>query len=187
VCEGLAKCISIQGWALEGCACVPHEGTSAAAAAAAAVAAAHAGVECASPCLEVNVRETNEAMCAQFLSLPLIKPTCHGIPAVVPRVYHAMAAGDEPPLSVRTNLVMSPGYRLNYHNDVSGLAYIMEKCGRDAAEAFRCFVAPAYRADLFRFCALHADGGVYLDADLHLMVPIDEVYSPCCHATVGEK
>ena len=105
----------------------------------------HTGVGCASPCLQVNARELNEAVCAEFLSLPLIKPTCADTSEVaVPRVYHAMSEGDQPPLSVRTNLLMSPGYRLNYHNDASGLAYVMEQCGREAAEAFRCFVAPAY-------------------------------------------
>ena len=99
---------------------------------------------CGSPCLEVNAREENEAVCADVVSQPFIKPVC-GSKRTVPRVYHAMAGGTEPPLSVKTNLVLSPGYRLNYHNDVTGLAYILERCGREAAEAFRCFVAPAYR------------------------------------------
>ena len=42
-----------------------------------------------------------------------------------------------------------------------------------------------YRADIFRFCALYADGGVYLDADLELMVPLDDTHSPCSHVTIG--
>jgi hypothetical protein len=53
------------------------------------------------------------------------------------------------------------------------------------AAAYDCFKAPAYRADLFRFCALWAEGGVYLDSDLHLMHPLHTLYRPCANLSVG--
>ena len=55
----------------------------------------------------------------------------------------------------------------------------------ELAEAYRCLTPPAYRADLFRFCALSAQGGVYVDGDLLLLVPLDQTYSPCSAMSVG--
>lgn len=80
---------------------------------------------------------------------------------------------------------VNPSFARNHHNDVSALEYIGEKCGDIVAEAYKCLAPPAYRADLFRFCALWADGGVYLDGDIVPLVPLDELYSPCSTATMG--
>eukprot|EP00038_Savillea_parva_P009606 m.184685 g.184685 ORF g.184685 m.184685 type:complete len:472 (+) comp16193_c0_seq1:113-1528(+) len=142
----------------------------------------------ASPCNAVNLADVNEAACLEYLDMPFVKPECRNssVDQRVPRVYHAMAGSDEPPPEVQKNLrEFGQGYRLNYHNDLTGLQYVLRRCGREVAEAFRCFIAPAYRADIFRFCALYADGGVYLDADLELMVPLDDTHSPCSHVTIG--
>ena len=45
--------------------------------------------------------------------------------------------------------------------------------------------AGQFRADLFRFCAIWADGGIYLDADLEAVVPFSSMYKPCAHISVG--
>eukprot|EP00037_Helgoeca_nana_P019919 m.196160 g.196160 ORF g.196160 m.196160 type:complete len:359 (+) comp25052_c0_seq1:93-1169(+) len=142
-----------------------------------------------SPCFQVNLRDDDrdaDRQCQKYLELPLVKPTCGSLqPRRVPRVYHAMSATAMPPATVQANLLRSAGYTLNYHNDTTGHAYIRAKCGDALAAAFRCFVAPAYRADIFRFCAVLSDGGVYIDSDILLLTSIEDVYSPCAHATVG--
>lgn len=117
-----------------------------------------------SPCYRVNLVDDDpdaQRQCLNYLELPLLKPVCSpGQPPVVPAIYHAIDAAAEPPPSVRANLLRNPGYRLNYHNDSSAYGYVLDRCGKEVAEAFRCFLAPAYRADVFRFCAVLKDGGV---------------------------
>lgn len=142
-----------------------------------------------SPCLQANLRDSDpdaDRQCQAFLDLPLVLPRCEDtdLPSV-PAIYHAIASSESPPPTVRANLLRSDGYRLNYHNDTTGYLYIRERCGREVAEAFKCFVPPAYRADIFRFCALTSEGGVYVDADIMLLAPLSHTYSRCAHATVG--
>ena len=62
---------------------------------------------------------------------------------------------------------------------------VVEFCGPDAAEAYLCFEPPSYRADLFRFCALYSEGGVYLDEDIVPMHPLEDIVSECSVATLG--
>jgi hypothetical protein len=103
----------------------------------------------------------------------------------VPLIYHAASASTTPPYIVRANAAANPKYELRYLNDSSAAAYVRRFCGEQVYEAYRCFMAPAYRADIYRFCALYAEGGVYLDADILLTTEMDRVYAPCAPATLG--
>ena len=132
-------------------------------------------------------RQTGK-VCEQLLRKPIETPppldNCRG--KGVPHIYHAVAKDPTPPDNVKMNHGHHlRGFALNYHGDESAAAYVRAQCGREAADAYRCFVAPAYRADLFRFCALAAQGGVYLDTDIVMLAPIYEAVSLCDGATVG--
>lgn len=82
-------------------------------------------------------------------------------------------------------VAINPSYVRRHHDDKSAGTYVREKCGEDASQAYGCLVPPAYCADLFRFCAMYSDGGVYIDEDIVPMRPLEEIYSLCSIATVG--
>ena len=65
------------------------------------------------------------------------------------------------------------------------LKFIQDHCSHEIAEAYKCIKPTAFRADLYRFCALYKTGGVYLDADLLPLVPLKQLYSPCSAYTLG--
>ena len=60
-------------------------------------------------------------------------------------------------------------------NDSEAHTYIQAHCGKKAAKAYYCFAAGATRADLYRFCRMYTQGGLYLDDDLMVMVPFEQV------------
>jgi Glycosyltransferase sugar-binding region containing DXD motif len=51
-------------------------------------------------------------------------------------------------------------------------ALIGERFGERFLAAFRACSVPAMQADYFRYCAVHALGGVYVDADLRCVGPL---------------
>ena len=137
-------------------------------------------------CSRVSYQLRKDSMCFELEQAPL-NDTCSSFSeqtTILPRLYHAIGPRTRPK-AVSMNAVANPSYRLNYHDDDSAPAYLRKHCGVQVAEAFRCFVAPANRADLFRFCALYAQGGVYLDADLILTAPMERLVLPCAQASVG--
>ena len=48
-----------------------------------------------------------------------------------------------------------------------------------ALTAFDCVLAPAFKADLWRYCVLWKHGGVYLDMEDALVVPLATLMDPC--------
>ena len=79
----------------------------------------------------------------------------------------------------------NPSYVVNRHSDLTAAVFIENSCGLDARHAYDCLLAPAFRADLFRFCALYAEGGVYMDEDIVPLHRIDDIVSECSSATIG--
>ena len=131
----------------------------------------------------------NRKFCQDYLDLPYIKndeAACAGRPVAdrVPKTVFSVAAGRMPPVQVGVT-ASNPGYQRKHHSDAEAPDYIRERCGEDTAKAYECLAPPAYRADLFRFCALFSEGGVYLDSDMLPPVPLEELYDPCATATVG--
>lgn len=134
----------------------------------------------------IRGRGTPPQKCENYMKYELLpKPCTRSDAPRVPHIYHATGPGCYPSYLIRSNSLANPSYRLHYANDSSVEDYILKRCGADAHKALRCIRPPAYRADLFRFCALLSEGGVYLDGDLALLHPLHETYSPCASATIG--
>lgn len=85
----------------------------------------------------------------------------------------------------RANAETNPEYSFHTFNDSGAKEFVEKHCGQEAGMAYECLRPAAYRADLFRYCALHALGGVYIDDDVFLTQSIEEVISTCSAATIG--
>lgn len=109
---------------------------------------------------------------------------CAGRRNVVPLLYHSIGLASAP-LSVVGNSAKNPRWKLNYHNDSSGLQYVKDMCGADVAMAYQCMAAGQLRADVFRFCAMWSQGGLYLDSDLEATAPFESMYAPCASFSLG--
>lgn len=145
------------------------------------------------PCQFVQasyLNQIDEELCARYLSLPLaVPPNCSANRTQqpsVPRIYHAVGKSVARPANVDMNAAAHlRGFELRYHDDESGAEYVAKRCGAEAGRAYRCLLDPAYRADLFRWCALYAEGGVYIDTDILLQQPIESIVNMCTGATIG--
>jgi hypothetical protein len=143
-------------------------------------------LELRSACLRTlaTVDPNNAHLCDEYERLPLLVPNCTRSKQVVPRILHTVGAGKN--TYIASSIAASnPTYTVKAQNDSSAKVFIEEYCGTAAAKAYECLAAPSYRADLFRFCALYAVGGVYLDEDILPVRPLQELISECSVATIG--
>lgn len=58
-----------------------------------------------------------------------------------------------------------PGFEHQLFHRESAAAFIRRHAGTRVADCFRSCAVPAMQADLFRYVAIHAKGGIYIDAD----------------------
>ena len=104
--------------------------------------------------------------CQQFITLPLNRLNCSTRVEVVPRIVHTISSTTIPPTHVQHAVNMEKGFVYQHMSDSQAGKFIQEHCSQKIAAAYKCIKPPAFRADLYRFCALYAVGGLYLDADL---------------------
>ena len=123
--------------------------------------------------------------CNEFLKMQISRPDCTGVRDRVPRIVHTISKDKVPPLYVRAAVEAATGFEHRHKSDSTALEYIYERCSSTLAEVYKCIKPPAFRADLFRFCALYADGGLYIDADIIPLVEVGELYSSCSEFTLG--
>ena len=137
---------------------------------------------CSRTILDLNQKDAH--LCAIYEKMELIVPNCTAKESVVPRIIHSVGSVSQQ--YIESGVAASnPTFRRNRHNDTSAAEYILKFCGNDAAQAYSCLRPPAYRADLFRFCALFGEGGVYLDEDIVPLHPLENIISECSSATIG--
>lgn len=151
-------------------------------------ASAYAYAQDENPCMHVDAmlvdNAANRKMCKDFLELPLSEQeTCET--SKIPKTVYSVSADDDVSLTQKGLQAVNPEYEFRHFGDVSAEAFVRENCGDVVADAYSCLAPAAYRADLFRFCALHSQGGVYLDADILPLVALEELYDPCAVASVG--
>merc|ERR1712241_1638721 len=144
-------------------------------------------------CQEVDARlvnnEANRQLCRTYLDLPLVKQDSCDVSSnnKIPKVHYSVSKDKKDESSVTQVGIQAnnPQWEHHHYNDDDALQFIQENCGSDVASAYECLAPPAYRADLFRFCALYTKGGLYMDVDILPLVKLEELYDPCSVATIG--
>ena len=74
--------------------------------------------------------------------------------------------------------VVGRQWRFSWFDDNASRAFVSAHCPR-ALAAYDCLVPVAFKADVFRYCALYHWGGVYYDAEDVLLQPLSTLIRPC--------
>ena len=70
---------------------------------------------------------------------------------------------------------LNPHIQVRYYNDSEARQYFGSRCGTYALKAYDSLVSGSIRADLFRYCALWSEGGIYSDLSHEFQVPIGDL------------
>lgn len=123
--------------------------------------------------------------CNEYLALQLRSPPCTNATSKVPWILHTTNYDDTISRGAQNAVLFDPSLRLIHSNDTESYDFIRKHCSRRAAEAYACIRPAAFRADLYRFCALYAMGGIYMDSDIIPLVPLKHIVSTCSSFTLG--
>ena len=101
---------------------------------------------------------------------------CRNTNRIVPRIiYLTYKTIDALPSQVIARLkAMNPGYAVRVYGDAECAAFLRDEWSAEHAEMFRGIKDGPIKADFWRACIICSRGGVYLDADLRLEMPLDE-------------
>ncbi len=76
---------------------------------------------------------------------------------------------------LQSNRTLNPRMEYQAFNRTQAAQFIGEYLGPRYQAAFGRCAVPAMQADYFRYCAILAEGGFYVDADLQCIGPVDAV------------
>ena len=71
----------------------------------------------------------------------------------------------------------APEYNHIIYDDVDCVNYLHKYYGKEFVNLFNSFEKGAHKADLFRYCVLYNEGGVYLDIKTELIQPIKDIFN----------
>jgi len=100
-----------------------------------------------------------------------------GIPRTLCMTYSKRAIPNLLKPIVDHNVAMSEGWNIECFHESSRRQFIQQHFGAKVLYAYDQLIPGAYRADLFRFCFLYERGGVYMDVNKKLVLPLQSI--PC--------
>lgn len=77
--------------------------------------------------------------------------------------------------NVRHTLRLSPGVRIRWLGDVACLKYLSDHFDHELVEIFKSETRGSFRGDICRAAVLAREGGFYLDLDVELRVPLEQL------------
>ena len=72
------------------------------------------------------------------------------------------------------NSRLAPEYVHHLYDDADCRAFIAAHFDAEVLQAYDALIPAAFRADLWRYCVIFVNGGVYMDAKYRLTGPLDD-------------
>jgi mannosyltransferase OCH1-like enzyme len=73
----------------------------------------------------------------------------------------------------KSNLKINPNFTIRYYSDKDSREFIKNNFSKDIINAYDKLIPGAYKADLFRYCILYKNGGIYSDLTQYILKPLD--------------
>jgi mannosyltransferase OCH1-like enzyme len=114
----------------------------------------------------------------------------HEIPFFIPRknknslktvlnlplvIYHSWQSNSVPPKmkkNIYSLLESNPDFDYYLYSDAASREFIKNNYDNDVVDAFDTLKPGAYKSDLWRYCILYKNGGVYIDIKYNTVVPL---------------
>ena len=97
------------------------------------------------------------------------------VPAVIYTSWHSNMVPPGMKDNIDRILSMNPDFDYYLYSDDTSLGYIKQKYSADVADAFNTLKPGAYKSDLWRYCILYKDGGVYFDIKFSTLEPLRDI------------
>ena len=113
---------------------------------------------------------------SNIISLPEIKGTKE-IPKIIFQTHKKKELIPDYYIKNLKNLNKDWDYRFFDNQDAK--KFLREEFGKEFEDKFDYFKTGPHKADLWRLCVLYKHGGCYLDADIEMLVPLDDIIDRC--------
>ena len=120
-----------------------------------------------------------------YVAPPLLQPQTAGpkpqrlIPRIVHQTWYEPLEPDKyPNMSRLQQSWKQSGWTHKFYDDAAAAAFLQEHFPPAVLEAYDAIQPGAFKADLFRYCVLLIQGGVYADMDVLLETNLEEAIEP---------
>ena len=77
---------------------------------------------------------------------------------------------------VKINIMsLNAGYEYSFFKESDCISYIRQHFDEGILNTFHSLKRPAHKCDLFRYCLLYREGGIYVDCDIRVTAPFDSM------------
>jgi hypothetical protein len=97
----------------------------------------------------------------------------NNINAIPKHIYQVWMQGNGNEHIKNNVMLFNAGYQYSFFNEKSCYKYIQDHFDKNIADVFTNLNNPAHKCDLFRYCLLYREGGIYIDYDLQMNVSLD--------------
>ena len=95
-----------------------------------------------------------------------------GVPLVIYQSWHINKVPPKMKESIYKLIEMNPEFDYKLFSDATSVKYIQDNFDEGVVNAFNALKPGAFKSDLWRYCILYKEGGVYLDIKLHTIKPL---------------
>jgi len=97
------------------------------------------------------------------------------IPKIIFQTYNNKSVTQNKWLSIETIKYTNPNYKYIYFNDTECINFIEKHFNESVVNAYNKLIPGAYKADLFRYCYLYINGGIYIDCKMITNINFDDL------------
>lgn len=97
------------------------------------------------------------------------------IPKIIHQTFQTNAIPNGMYQAIHTWVNHNPEYEYKYYSEYDRRQFIQNHFDKNVLEAYDSLIPAAYRADLFRYCVIYIEGGIYIDIKMSSLLPLRNI------------
>jgi len=104
-----------------------------------------------------------------------IDPISNKIPKFIHQTFQTRMLPEYIATAAYTLIDKNPEYKYHYYDDHDQREFILNNFDSKVVQAYDRLIPGAYKADLWRYCVIYIEGGVYVDIKMGALVPLSKI------------